>query len=89
MADREKLIEFLDSVQQNGVVYMPSQMDDRYGTTKAISNAEVADHLVANDVVPVVRCKDCKYRTSSEFCECREPDAFCNDGERKDEGVLI
>ena len=32
----------------------------------------------------IVRCKDCKYRYSSEFCECREPDAYCSDGERMD-----
>ncbi len=37
------------------------------------------------DVVYVVRCKDCKYRHSSEFCECREEDAFCSDGERREE----
>ena len=36
------------------------------------------------DVQEVVRCKDCKNRKSSEFCECREPDAYCSDGERMD-----
>ena len=35
------------------------------------------------DAVPVVRCKDCKHRYSSEFCECRPEDAFCSDGERR------
>ena len=34
------------------------------------------------DAVEVVRCKDCKWRHSSEFCECRPEDGFCNDGER-------
>ena len=34
------------------------------------------------DVVEVVRCKDCKHRTSSEFCECRDKNDFCSDGER-------
>ena len=38
----------------------------------------------AADVVEVVRCKDCKDRHSSEFCECREENAYCSDGERKD-----
>lgn len=37
----------------------------------------------AVDAVEVVRCKDCAYRHSSEFCECRPPDGFCNDGERR------
>ena len=34
--------------------------------------------------VEVVLCKDCKFRHSSEFCECRPEGGFCNDGERKD-----
>lgn len=40
--------------------------------------------LEVADVVEVVRCKDCKYRRSSEFCECREPNFYCADGERMD-----
>ena len=35
------------------------------------------------DAVKVVRCKDCKLRHSSEFCECRDPMAFCSDGVRR------
>ena len=38
------------------------------------------------DAVPVVRCKDCKHRHESEFCECRDEDAFCSDGERREQG---
>lgn len=37
------------------------------------------------DTVPVVRCRECKHRHSSEFCECRPEDAFCSDGEKMDE----
>lgn len=30
---------------------------------------KVADHLIANDVVPVVRCKDCKHwHEETEWC---------------------
>jgi hypothetical protein len=51
MADTlERLIALLDEVQQNGVVYTPSQMDERYGTTRAISNKEIANHLIENGV---------------------------------------
>ena len=55
---------------------------------------KVADHLIANDVVQVVRCKDCKHRENllGEFC-CPyyedlpvEDDHFCAYGERKDNG---
>lgn len=34
-------------------------------------------------VVRVVRCKFCKHRHSSEFCESRPDDFYCSDGERK------
>lgn len=36
------------------------------------------------DVMQVVRCKNCIHRASSEFCECRDDDAFCSDGEAAD-----
>jgi hypothetical protein len=39
--------------------------------------------MPAVDAVPVVRCQDCKFRHSGEFCECRPADAFCSDGERR------
>ena len=41
-------------------------------------------YVYEKDVQEVKRCKDCKYRHSSEFCECREPDAYCSDGARMD-----
>lgn len=41
------------------------------------------NNAIPVDAVPVVRCKDCKNRYSSEFCECRPEDAFCSDGERR------
>ena len=40
--------------------------------------------VIENDVVEVVRCRDCKERHSSEYCECRPDDFFCADGERRD-----
>ena len=40
--------------------------------------------VVDKDVVEVVRCKDCRFRHSSEFCECRDEDAYCSEGERID-----
>lgn len=57
---------------------------------------QIADHLIANDVVPVVRCKDCtwgktwKNAFGSEGFKCDlmcvdlSPEAFCSYGERKD-----
>ena len=56
---------------------------------------QIADHLISNDVVPVVRCKDCLSFQADEIaaqktgtcwnCEMvREFDDFCSYGERKD-----
>lgn len=36
------------------------------------------------DAEIVVRCKNCTHRHESEFCECRDPDFFCADGERSE-----
>ena len=52
----------------------------------------VADYLLDNDVVPVVRCKDCIYNEKSScmfsaFANPHyRPDYFCADGERIDNG---
>lgn len=53
---REKLVEFLNAVQQSGYTYTPSQVDDRYGYRKDIPNTKVADHLIAHGVT-VLPCK--------------------------------
>ena len=54
----------------------------------------VADYLLDNDVLPVVRCKDCKHRkpdimcddyTACEYRQTVMPNSgFCSYGERKD-----
>ena len=76
---REKLIEILR------VPIFPHELVD---PTEA-----VADYLLDNDVVPVVRCKDCKHRYTTfrglSFCTYHvtmsaKDNAFCSDGERKD-----
>ena len=49
-------------------------------------NAEkLADHLIENDVVPVVRCKDCKYWNNGDCyrIELTRPDDYCSYGEQK------
>lgn len=57
---------------------------------------EVIESVPAADVVPVVRCKDCKYRTEERrgLVRCRAfnympmcVDNFCSYGERKDGGA--
>ena len=40
--------------------------------------------IPAADVVPVVRCKDCKTYKTDYMCFLRKPDDFCSYGERKE-----
>lgn len=55
----------------------------------------LADKLIANDVVPVVRCKDCTHHCWDEFygyyCtkigKFVEPDFWCAYGKKKDNEV--
>ena len=61
-----------------------SILSDDTTNDRANEIIEVFDSLPSADVQEVVRCKDCIYRKSSEFCECREPNFYCADGERMD-----
>ena len=82
MLGRGKLIELLQS--------SPSDVMGNHGI------GALADHLIANDVVRVVRCKDCKhygyepYDNGDKCCErwgewiFPHEDDFCSCGERKD-----
>ena len=61
---------------------------EAYNTNGVTEDFEIALKATKNqpsaDVQEVVRCKDCIYRHSSEFCECREPNFYCADGARMD-----
>ena len=77
MTDREKLLEILSAP-----IYMLEGADP----TEA-----VADFLIDNDVLPVVRCKDCKHfnEDTHSLCDYHAasvcPEWFCWNGERRDE----
>lgn len=65
MADREKLIELLDEACPRPYCSVPDMNCDicDYNHPKwHCVDLRVADYLIANDVVPVVRCKDCRHR---------------------------
>lgn len=57
----------------------------------AFTNEEKTDYLMQHDVVPVVRCKDCKNKGNEDFCpllsmaQYTEDDDFCSYGERRTE----
>ena len=75
---REKLIELV--------------RDMRRKITAWHTTEDIADMLIANDVIPVVRCKDCKYwKIDVPLCRHEKSakwemdgDDFCSYGERKD-----
>ena len=63
--------------------------EQRRGILTAVNIVE--DIKPAADVVPVVRCKDCKFRDNDDFCTGRgfpcqlvPDDGFCDKGERKE-----
>lgn len=78
MTEREKLCQILD---------VPI-----YPMVNADPLDAVTDYLLDNDVIPVVRCKDCKHRDDGKCpmeddCPWYETsdDGFCSYGERKED----
>jgi hypothetical protein len=67
---REKLIELLETTVSKEEV-------DVYGEV-CVSTSRVADHLIANDVVQVVRCKDCKHLVLTDEGEHNPNDCVCD-----------
>ena len=98
MGMREKLIELIaskvcDIYSEYSEEWIPHDCGECYSKNCRI--AESADHLIANDVVPVVRCRDCVWYENGKSYDayCNHPthgisysaeDDFCSYGERKD-----
>lgn len=57
----------------------------KYSHLERCTGDRLADYLIANDVVPVVRCKDCKHWNNGDCyrIELTRPDDYCSYGERK------
>lgn len=58
----------------------------------ALNCSEIPNNCPAADVVPVVRCKDCKFREEDAFCTGRgfpcqlvPDDGFCDKGKGKEQ----
>ena len=91
MADTVKLVE-IDHFKEKLIELLYSMMVD----DECLSNEEIAEILIANDVVPVVRCKGCKQwsrnsgvaESPNGHCFCHDIETnghdFCSYGERKD-----
>ena len=82
MSDYISREEAVDELQ---VKVFHNLTDEYYGTMQVLTE------LPAADVVPVVRCKECKFRENDDFCTGRgfpyqlvPDDGFCDKGERKE-----
>ena len=83
---REKMIELINGVLK----HLP------WGEISSHTAEDIANYLIDNDVVPVVRCKNCEfclYNSSNDTYRCKSmrgmyravmADEFCSWGERKD-----
>lgn len=89
---RKKLIDLIGYVQDDGCDY--TECFSQWDRPNHIDNSVLADYLIANDVVQVVRCKDCKHssgtRIEPKTCVCFRHgiimfgDHFCAWGKRRD-----
>jgi hypothetical protein len=92
MSNTSKLVDF-DHVKEKLIELVNAARDIRTGQDLA---ERIADHLIANDVVPVVRCEDCEHYRKNQYdangdmwCNYwadwlpTEPNDFCSYGERK------
>jgi len=69
---------------------MDNDVDHAQGTDGR-EVVQILSDIPAADAVPVVRCKECKFRENDDFCTGRgfpyqlvPDDGFCDKGERKE-----
>ena len=95
---RQAAIETLDeqiALCDKALTSFEISMKDEYAVkverASLAAYKEQLEAIPAADVVPVVRCKDCKFRENDDFCTGRgfpyqlvPDDGFCDKGERKE-----
>ena len=79
---REDAVDALDRIFDN----VPMEL-----TTEILRLRRELRGLHSADIIPVVRCRDCKFRENDDFCTGRgfpcqlvPDDGFCDKGERKE-----
>jgi predicted Zn-ribbon and HTH transcriptional regulator len=87
---KERLIEILKNTPPTRLKAVGRMVGKTYTTLSG-----VADHLIANDVVEVCRCKDCVYsREDAEIADLygcslsrnmQKPNDYCSYGRRKEQ----
>ena len=86
---KDKIIEILKNTPPTRCKFRGRMVGKTYTTLSG-----VAEHLIANDVVKVCRCKDCVYANEdnegTDLYECRfyrdmrKGSDFCNYGKRRE-----
>jgi hypothetical protein len=84
------MAEYIDKNATVGILEAMSRSADCECIKKRLEKAaKRVSAIPAADVVPVVRCKDCKHYDIGGSCiicgfQSRKPDDFCSYGERKE-----
>lgn len=87
------MAEYIDKNATVGILEAMSRSADCECIKKRLEKAaKRVSAIPAADVVPVVRCKDCKHYDIGGSCiicgfQSRKPDDFCSYGERKEGGA--
>ena len=94
LIDADALIEKFDEKVDMKERLIDARTAERFATFCALADA--VKEMPTVDAVPIIRCKDCKYRYWDDwleeyFCQCYAeymqvlPDDFCSNAERKEE----
>ena len=86
MNDKEKLISLLILADPNPYICESESGSCELTTCTECRARSTAELLIENDILPVVRCQDCKRRHSDSWCEYVDDDDnfYCAKGKRKD-----
>ena len=93
LIDADALIEKFNEKANMAECLVDERTAERLATFCALSDA--VEEMPTVDAVPIIRCKDCKYRYWDDwleeyFCQCYAeymqvlPDDFCSYAERKE-----
>ena len=93
LIDADALIEKFNEKANMAECLVDERTAERFATFCALSDA--VEQMPTVDAVPVIRCKDCKFRYWDDwleeyFCQCYAecmqvlPDDFCSNAERKE-----
>ena len=85
---REDVVDALKAQADTMRTWVERYAEQRRGILTAVN---IVEDIKPADVVPVVRCKECKFRENDDFCTGRgfpcqlvPDDGFCDKGERKE-----